>query len=506
MVQPLEIRFLATDPNAWSVRTLLRPTLTDPNTRTTLFHANPIIQYLVDHYDHTNALSTTATTTEKHLLNQWLHLQTTLSSSSSPNPQFHNVLATLNTALTNKSWLVGERCSYADLAFLPGLHGLASPSGGDGLGLRLMRPYPFVAAWVGRMETRGAWGRVLAIREGVLRDVAADAVRPEEEGLLDGESEWEEIEGCSVAVDRVEEDEGGSSVQAVAIEAAVRMDQTEDYANGEEREGMMPCAAGFALQRVSTARQVLRHEHRGDDDDDDDEREGILPCVASMLHAHAIPSQMRSGEAEDREGILPCGAFAAHAKQSSNATMIAEHSDDDEREGILPCGAFGAHAQHISLKPITTAEVHDDDNDDNEREGMLPCTVIGLHSKQLPPKTTVVESESDSDDEKEGFLPCGAFGAHAQHVSSTTTPEVEVEDDDDGREGILPCGAFIAHTQHAPSTVEAEINNDNDDDEKEGMLPCAGIGMPTPYATCNAEDDDFEREGMPPCSLMGMVY
>ncbi|RAK73708.1 uncharacterized protein BO72DRAFT_499868, partial [Aspergillus fijiensis CBS 313.89] len=480
--------------------------LTDPNTRTTLFHANPIIQYLVDHYEHTNTLSTTATTTEKHLLNQWLHLQTTLSSSPSPNSQTHNVLATLNTALTNQPWLVGERCSHADLAFLPGLHGLASSSGDDGLGLELMRAYPFVAAWVGRMERRGAWGRVLAAREEVLRDVTANAVRPEEEGLLDGESEWEELEGCSVAVDRVEEDEGGLSVQPVVVEAVVRTDQVHD--DEEEREGMMPCAAGFALQRVSTARQVLGYEHRDDDnDDDDDEREGLLPCAAFMLHAHAhaIPSQTRSGEDEDREGIPPCGAFVAHAKHPSNVTTVVEEdSDDDEREGFLPCGAFGAHAQYA---PSTTAaEVDGADDDDDEREGMLPCTLIGLHSAQLPPKTTVVESESDSDDEKEGVLPCGAFGAHAQHAPSTTTPEVEVEDDDDEREGILPCGAFSAHAQHAPSTVEAEINNDNDADEKEGMLPCAGIGMPTPHATCTAEEDDFEREGMPPCSLMGMVY
>ncbi|PYH83121.1 hypothetical protein BO82DRAFT_353124 [Aspergillus uvarum CBS 121591] len=492
MVQPLEIRFLVTDPNAWSIVTIAEelaipytvhthqnpshrstsiipsaqelPTLTDPNTQTTLFHANPIIQYLVDHYDRTNLLSHASTTTEKHLLNQWLHLQTTLSSSA--HSQTHTVLATLNTALTTKSWLVGERCSHVDLAFLPGLHSLASSDGALGLE---PRAYPFVAAWVGRMEMRAAWRRVLAVREGLVRDAEAIRSEEEEEGLLDGESEWEEIEGCSVGV---KEDPGADvSVQAVAVEAAVRMDQAE-HDDDEEREGILPCAAGFVLQRVSTPRQVHR-------------------------------------------------------------------TDDEEREGILPCGAFGGHAQHISLKPTTTAEVHenDDDDDDDEREGMLPCTVTGLHSEHLPSKGTVVESESESDDEKEGFLPCGAFRAHTQHAPSTT--EVEDSDvDDDMREGILPCGAFGAHTQHAPSTTEvedsdvdddmregilpcgafgthtehvtstAEVEDDDDDDEeeKEGMLPCAGIGMQPQYATCTAEEDDFEREGMPPCSLMGMVY
>ncbi|PYI23709.1 hypothetical protein BO99DRAFT_398759 [Aspergillus violaceofuscus CBS 115571] len=522
MVQPLEIRFLVTDPNAWSIITIAEelaipytihthqnpshrspniipstpelPTLTDPNTQTTLFHANPIIQYLVDHYDRTNLLSHATTTTEKHLLNQWLHLQTTLSSSS--HSQTHTILATLNTALTNKSWLVGERCSHVDLAFLPGLHSLASSDGALGLE---PRAYPFVAAWVGRMETRAAWGRVLAVRAGLVRD--AGAVEPEEEGgLLDGESEWEEIEGCSIGV---KEDLGADvSVQAVAVEAAVRIqeiDDADDDDDDDEREGILPCAAGFALQRVSTPRQVHRT--------DDEEREGILPCAAVALHthAHAAPSQMRSGEDEDREGILPCGAFGAHARQSSTGTTVVMGNGDDEQEGILPCGAFGGHAQHISSKPTTTAEVHDDDDGDDEREGMLPCTVIGLHSEHLPSKGTVVESEGESDDEKEGFLPCGAFRAHTQHAPATT--EVEDSDvDDDMREGILPCGAFGTHTEHVTSTAEVEDDDDDDDDEKEGMLPCAGIGMPPPYATCTAEEDDFEREGMPPCSLMGMVY
>ncbi|RAL17024.1 glutathione S-transferase family protein [Aspergillus homomorphus CBS 101889] len=431
MPRTMHIELLPTDANAWSIITILEelgipytttlpnrtsssfhqqlPTLTDPSTSITLSHTSAIIHYLVDRYDHPRVnlgASTTTTIQERYLLNQWLHFQTTLqevlcsreersdSGSDEPTSRPHQLLATLDTALVNKTWLVGERCSYADLAFLPGLSRELSPASEH-----LLERYPWVRAWRDRMETRGSWERVLSAWRSLQRVGGGESLIEKEE-----ESDWEEIEGvsaCSVVTER--EDHELRVLVPVSVAVPARAGEDDDL---EEREGMLPCAAAFMMQASQRTAggegKVERHE------DDDEEREGILPCAGLGAQRHStIPPRMRTDELEDedeeREGILPCGAaFALHASRvaaASGTVGASEGGDDDEKEGILPCGAFAARAKQVA--PVTT-QVEEDD--DVEREGMLPCAGFGMQTKY----ETVIAEEDDF--EREAMPPCSLIG------------------------------------------------------------------------------------------------
>ncbi|PYH49518.1 uncharacterized protein BP01DRAFT_388545 [Aspergillus saccharolyticus JOP 1030-1] len=537
MIQPLHIRFPATDAHAWSIiavaeelslpyemmtHTLSNPEnkntdstahphhlhlpVPNPNTTITLFHAAPIIQYLVDCYDTSNVLggsdNNSTDSHERHQLNQWMHLQTTFREvldgsspttttiTSVPNrtQKLHQILATLNATLMRSSWLVGQRCSYADLAFLAGLHSLLveAQEGEEGKGEVFAR-YPFVWAWLRKMAMRGSWRRVLAVRRRAEEqkeveeemDVAGGSGSGvQEKGFLDEESEWEEIEGVGVEVE-VEDSGRRSQKSGPAVAVSVSAVQTEVLGEAEEeeeeedKEGLLACAAGFVMQSTATATAPLVDAHGDDEEEEEEEeeeeREGILPCGAFDTHARlpavvATVVEEKNDDDDEREGILPCTAIGIQTKLRAPETPRVE-DEDDEREGILPCGAFDTHAQ---LPAVIAMVVEDDD----EREGILPCAAIGIQKNLRAPETPRVEN--DADDEREGILPCAAI---RMAIAQRTTQSNE---DSDEREGILPCGVFSTHAQPPASSRFKPVNHDN--------------------------DDDFEREGMHPCSLVGMVY
>ncbi|KAL2864225.1 glutathione S-transferase family protein [Aspergillus lucknowensis] len=213
MVKPITVWMTPPGPNPWKVITILNeleipyeihsfkfddvkkppyidinpngrvPAIVDPNTDLTLWESGAIIQYLEDVYDKENKLTYTSLK-EKHLLNQWLHFQM-----SGQGPYFgqaswfnilhheklpsaieryekevHRILGVLNTALENRTWLVGDKCTFADLAFLPwnthvGII-LRMPEGEDPLD-----PYPNVQAWQGRMQSRKSWKDAMRMRD-----------------------------------------------------------------------------------------------------------------------------------------------------------------------------------------------------------------------------------------------------------------------------------------------------------------------------------------------------
>jgi len=126
-----EETFLKLNPNGRA------PAMKDPNTGIVLWETGAIIDYLIDHYDVEGTL-TYKTEPEKYVLRQWMYFQV-----SGQGPyfgqaawfmKFHKehlpsaveryqleikrVVNVLNTALEGKDYLVGDKCTYVDLAFV----------------------------------------------------------------------------------------------------------------------------------------------------------------------------------------------------------------------------------------------------------------------------------------------------------------------------------------------------------------------------------------------------
>ncbi|CAL5866976.1 uncharacterized protein PFLUO_LOCUS1188 [Penicillium psychrofluorescens] len=159
------------------------PAIVDPNTGLTLWESGAILQYLEEVYDTEKRLTYTGLH-ERHLLNQWLHFQT-----SGQGPMFgqagwfavlhheklpsaieryqnevRRVLGVLNGALEGKDWLVGDHCTFADLAFLPWNNRadtLLFPAPGEDV----FAPWPNVQAWQARLEARDSWKKAMEIRD-----------------------------------------------------------------------------------------------------------------------------------------------------------------------------------------------------------------------------------------------------------------------------------------------------------------------------------------------------
>ncbi|KAL9097269.1 MAG: hypothetical protein Q9165_000696 [Trypethelium subeluteriae] len=113
------------------------PAINDPNTKLTLWESGAIVTYLIDTYDTSHTLTYT-TIPEKYLLIQWQHFQSTghgpyLGQAAwflmfHPEPvepanaryiaETNRVVKVLDTWLEGKEWLVGDKCTYADLSFV----------------------------------------------------------------------------------------------------------------------------------------------------------------------------------------------------------------------------------------------------------------------------------------------------------------------------------------------------------------------------------------------------
>jgi glutathione S-transferase len=98
------------------------------------------------------------------------------------------ILGVLNTALEGKIWLVGDKCTFADLAFVPWNTRLdsvlATLPGEDPL-----EPFPNVRAWHHRMVTRDSWKRAM-----VLRDKYMDEQGLQPNGIPKGINTFQEYE------------------------------------------------------------------------------------------------------------------------------------------------------------------------------------------------------------------------------------------------------------------------------------------------------------------------
>ncbi len=153
----------------------------NPNTDLTLWESGAIITYLIEQYDKENVL-TYSKLKEKHLLNQWLHFQmsgqgpyfgqagwfTTLHPEKLPSAiarytgEVKRVLSVLDGWLKGKQWLVGDKITYADLAFSTWNSRLDNvlnwPEEEKFCG------FENVNAWHERMVSRPSWKRATEIR------------------------------------------------------------------------------------------------------------------------------------------------------------------------------------------------------------------------------------------------------------------------------------------------------------------------------------------------------
>ena len=153
------------------------PAIEDPNTGITLWESGAIIEYLVETYDKSSTL-TYATTKERFLLKQWLYFQM---SGQGPyygqaawfsffhpekiegavtryRDQVLRVISVLNRQLEGREYLVGDKATYADLAFVPwnaNVHGLLGPD------FDAAKDYPNFAGWHKRITERLAVAKVL---------------------------------------------------------------------------------------------------------------------------------------------------------------------------------------------------------------------------------------------------------------------------------------------------------------------------------------------------------
>ncbi|KAH7160899.1 glutathione S-transferase [Dactylonectria macrodidyma] len=148
------------------------PAIEDPNTGLTLWESGAIIEYIIETYDKEEKL-TFSSTPEKWLLKQYLHFQMSgqgpyygqaawfhffhpvdvPSAKERYEEQAIRVVQVLNNILEGKEYLVGGKCTYADIAFVS-WNTLLTVVGDIWLKYEIDEKYPNFAAWHKRLLAR----------------------------------------------------------------------------------------------------------------------------------------------------------------------------------------------------------------------------------------------------------------------------------------------------------------------------------------------------------------
>ncbi|EHL02127.1 Glutathione S-transferase (GST), C-terminal [Glarea lozoyensis ATCC 20868] len=171
------------------------PTIHDPNTNITLWESGAIIEYLIERYDTKHTLSFLAGTLEYYHAKQWLFYQVTgqgpyfgqavwfkiyhheqlESAKERYNQEVNRVTGVLDSYLAQQKekysgvegfdgpWLVGNKASYADIAFVTYQTILAFLLGKDAFD---MDKYPHAQDWLARVSARPA------VKEGLAAMIA----------------------------------------------------------------------------------------------------------------------------------------------------------------------------------------------------------------------------------------------------------------------------------------------------------------------------------------------
>jgi len=154
------------------------PAMQDPNKGITIWESGAIIEYLIAEYDHEHKLSFPAGTVEDYHCKQWLYFQV-----SGQGPYYgqanwfkmahpekvqsaidryvneiRRISKVLDTYLKDRQYLVEDKCTYADVSFIP-WQAAAKEIFPDVL--NLANDFPNLEAWYERLLARPAADEVM---------------------------------------------------------------------------------------------------------------------------------------------------------------------------------------------------------------------------------------------------------------------------------------------------------------------------------------------------------
>ncbi|KAF7561722.1 hypothetical protein G7046_g2424 [Stylonectria norvegica] len=153
------------------------PAIEDPNTGLTLWESGAIVEYIIETYDKKHKLSY-ATSPEKYLLKQYLHFQMSgqgpyygqlfwfqffhkedvPSAKERYTKEIVRVISVLDKILVGKEYLVGDKCTYADLVFTPWNNMVPMAKDAEGGNIyetfEIEKTYPHYWAWHHRLMER----------------------------------------------------------------------------------------------------------------------------------------------------------------------------------------------------------------------------------------------------------------------------------------------------------------------------------------------------------------
>ncbi|KAI0206912.1 glutathione S-transferase II [Astrocystis sublimbata] len=157
------------------------PAIEDPNTDLVLWESGAIIDYLIEQYDTSHIISY-ETLKEKNHCKQWLHFQmsgqgpyfgqagwfTVLHSEKVPSAieryqnEVRRIHGVLDEWLRERKWLVGDKITYADLAFTTWND--RSDAVLECAPEDKFRGFPHLQDWHERMTSRASWKAAMSAR------------------------------------------------------------------------------------------------------------------------------------------------------------------------------------------------------------------------------------------------------------------------------------------------------------------------------------------------------
>ncbi|KAJ5209296.1 hypothetical protein N7449_003675 [Penicillium cf. viridicatum] len=163
------------------------PAIDDPNTGLQIWESGAIVEYLVEVYDKDHSISSSASA-EQWQLKQWLFFQVSGQApyygQASWFQKYHpvkiqsaidryrnescRVNGVLESVLEKRDWLVGDKCTYADLSFVAWQRWAPTFAGDD-----LYKKFPAVGAWMERMQERPTVKKVYADQDRAMAEVEA---------------------------------------------------------------------------------------------------------------------------------------------------------------------------------------------------------------------------------------------------------------------------------------------------------------------------------------------
>ncbi|KAI0132324.1 glutathione S-transferase [Xylariales sp. AK1849] len=157
------------------------PAIEDPNTGITLWESGAIVEYLIETYDKEKKISFDSFP-EKYLTKQYLHFQMSgqgpyygqyawftifhpekvESAIKRYDEQIFRVIGVLDDILKDKEYLVGDKCTYADISFIAWESVLRMLFANE---LERFKAFPNYSAWYERITARPAIQKAFKLRE-----------------------------------------------------------------------------------------------------------------------------------------------------------------------------------------------------------------------------------------------------------------------------------------------------------------------------------------------------